>query len=201
MSDPILRWDDQRCKLSSVTSSDDLRPSLTAPWLRPTRKKGAWLMMATDSYAMAIVPVTVEDDDSLRERARNSGGSVYFPFRALRELETKKFAYAKLHSDGSVTVGDVTFHQPSFDRTPKVKGPFPTQPAGLPDPSKLTPKVEKPLEVAFNAKMLRSLSAGLGTERLRLTFDPSNNLAPVTVTPLGADEPRGLLMPINIVDK
>lgn len=206
---PSMQWMKDG-KLSAVMGPAD-RPSLNGAWLRPERSDGEWLMTATDSYVMCWKKVVINADGPLRERAQHPSqkDAIFVPPRAVHELEvSREYTFAEFEEDGSVTVGDVTFHLPepgaviSFEtgqqKFEREGRPF--QPTPIPSPSKWEAEREQEFQVGMDVKLLGSAARALGNTRLKFTFDAKNPLGPVGLSSQLKYNPgaAGLLMPMRL---
>lgn len=199
-------------KLSAVMGEAE-RPSLHGVWLRPEHTDGEWMMWATDSYVMCWKKLVITNDGPLRERAAHPSqkGAIFVPPRAIMELEkSRRLTSAQFEEDGSVTVGDVTFHLPHpslFLTIADIEGRrealegLPDQPTPIPAPSKFAEtKREKEFKVGLDTKYLGNAAKAFGTTRLVFTLDAKSPLAPVGIRPQGIVEggSEGLVMPMRL---
>lgn len=65
----------------------------------------------------------------------------------------------------------------------------------------LFPIYKKPFTLNLNAKMLATIAAALGEEKVSLTFDLENAGLAITVEAKGMDDRIGLLMPLRLHDE
>jgi hypothetical protein len=205
---PILHWMKHKGKLSTVAGHDG-RVALEGAWLRPERSPNEWQMTATDSYAMVWVKCNIEHDEPLRERAEHeSQQGIFIPARALVELERSRDPATMLfEEDGSVTVGDITFHLPSWrivqgflggDRERELDG-RPDQPKAIGGPDKFQTPNESPFSVGLSSTILASVARSLNSPTVKLTFDTENALAPVGIHPLmNPDGGQAIQMPVRL---
>lgn len=200
---PTLVWR-KGPRPSAVTSPErDGRPVLQTAWLRPLEEAGSWSLQATNSFAFVLLPVHVEGDEPLRERAASYGcGAIPLPLKALLELEAGRASesFAVFESDGSVTVGDTTFHPPVEWPTGKNEEGFPELVGQFPDPEKLRREPKEKFEVGFNPALLASAAAAMGQKNLvRMVIDTSSpNVMFFFKAAEGYGEAETIIMPIRL---
>lgn len=171
------------CKIESATSTDKHRWTMNDPFLDCTPEQP--IMVATDGYIMAVVPVeaTKEEQGFLTATA----------LKAARKL-ARKSDTAELTCNGSFTLTDgSTLPRPTEHS--EGKGPFIQYQNVL--NSVVRPDRPSIVRIGLNAALLMRLAEALGTEELVLDIETSNTC--VLVTPLNATDTRkGLIMPMKV---
>ena len=196
---PEMHWL-YRGKLSAVTGPED-RPSLEAAWIR-LDKKGNWIIYATNSYVMVWLPVDIAYDTELRERAK-ARDAIFFPVKALLELEKRGQKIAFFEKDGSVTIDDVTFHIPPYavsirDEDDQKGGGWPMQPKAIPAPAKITKAVKNRFEVGFNVDYLKAAAGALESPDVKVIFDLDDPQHQVWVHGMRGNGGEAIIMPIKL---
>lgn len=155
--------------------ADEKRPTIAQPWLDVDNN----VLVATDSYALAVVPV----DISLTDTA----GPI--PILALEAARKKsKDHIADIACDGTVDVPDA---RAKYDR-PSVDG---DDGHGFPDWQTIVARDGTPrVTIGVNARILLNLAQALGTEQVELAVYEQNER--ISVRPIGRDG-QGIIMPIS----
>lgn len=178
---------------------------LQCAWLRPTEKSGVWTLQITNTFVFVVIQVFVENEEPLRARAEAAEcGAVPLPPKALLELERSRAhqTEAYFEADGSVTVGDTTFHPPA-------EWPQGTDDAGYPEPIGSFPQVDrlkrtqkKTYEIGLDVDYLKAAAVAMGDTRLRLIVDVEAQNVVFYVRPLNSDvdSREALMMPIRLLD-
>lgn len=174
----------------------DYRPVLSQVWVRRKDEHTAEFM-ATNSFVMAVVPVSINPSDEVPEvpvpisrravaeaeaGARARGGS-YLPFEVQVDDET---GVVRMEDRDGV---EITFGKHLRD------GTAPEWWTMFPDDG------EDEFTFAFNPKLLVDLAEAIGADPARgvkLTVRPGHPLRPIKVEPYGGMGAKGLLMPVRI---
>jgi hypothetical protein len=199
---PMLRWYKGPRPSATISPENDGRPVLQTAWLRPKDEPGEWSLQTTNSFVFALLPVRVDADERLRERAAaHSCGAVPLPPKALLELERSRTAetFAIFEDDGSVTVGDTTFHPPDCWPSGKTEEGFPELVGSFPDPEALRREPKERFEMGFSASLLRDAAAAMGQAKVRLIIDTSSPNVMFFFEALeGYGSAEAIIMPVRI---
>lgn len=175
-----------KAKPSKAVSKDHHAPVLQNGYLRKTRQ--GFVLHVTDSKIAARIPVNVRKAKGDRRRPPLKEGPV--PVEALRAIERAEGSVFTARN-GTVDVGNVAYKRVDNGRFPTMDDLFPAR------------RPKKPLVLALNTRMLRSLAEALGDDVVKIELDLAHAKAgrydakPYHVKPLHG-EGDGLLMPVRI---
>lgn len=195
-----------KAKPEKCASRDESRPVLTTVNLRvvkpagdvqpatdtspETFEPGSGFLEATDSYKLVRVPVELEPGD----------------VDGLISVESLQAARKSDRHNPRLSAGEASADIPGGASYPRpFGGQFPNVDSLVPAGAWGT-KSTTVWEIGFSAKLLYELAQGLGSDGVRISFQPSpdgtepNPLRPITVRALRDGDPDavGILMPIRL---
>lgn len=156
--------------------ADEKRPTIAQPWLDVDNN----VLVATDSYALAVVPVDIALTDT-------AGPIPLLALEAARKKSGKDYI-ADIVCDGTVDVPDARakYDRPAIDQD---DGP------GFPDWQTIITRAGAPrVTIGINARILLNLAQALGSEQIELSVYEQDER--ISVKPIGRDG-NGIIMPIR----
>lgn len=172
-----MKLDLRRFKIEKAAGRSDYRPAIAQPYLDVEEK----VIVATDTFMMAIVPVELDDGDT--------SGAV--PTQALVEARRRttktKPQGIRLNGRAEVGDGDVSFKRPAEN------SPFPAW-RTIADKKRGKPVAEFGINPFFLARLAEAIGC-VKDEAVKVTYyGPTESLV---IEPLRSTG-RGVLMPVRI---
>jgi hypothetical protein len=186
---------------AAVSGKDaEVRPVIAQVWLDKD-EEGKPILVVTNSYIFARVPIDQEGDDEIKPGIIPRGA-----MEAVQKLPMKQTSYGPdfVVEDGDVSVGGDVIYKAKDYKYPDWRKTLSTYPE--------IEKPEDPMRIGFNVKMLKDLADTLAVDAFEVTIDlakvdrspagPAVYEKPLTCRPLGGpaeqDGRLGVQMPIRI---